>query len=55
MVNGSLRRLHEDLPADVLKALLTATGRESINAVGDSWQLLDDGRSRQERPTGSLR
>lgn len=55
MVNGSLRRLHEDLPADVLKALLTATGREPINAVGDSWQLLDDGRSRQQRPTGSLR
>ncbi len=49
MLDGSLRRLKSDLPEDVFRALLTADGGEPLAEAGKSWQLLSDGRLREER------
>lgn len=49
MLNNSLRRLEANLPKQVLRALLTVDGGESITSTGDSWHLLSDGRLRSER------
>lgn len=50
MLDGSLRKLEVELPSDVFKAMLTVNGGEPLAATGDTWRLLFDGRSRQERP-----
>lgn len=49
MVDGSLRRLEQKLPPDVFRAMLTANGGEPIEATGETWRLLIDGRAREER------
>jgi hypothetical protein len=50
MLDGSLRRLKEDLSQEIFRALLTADGGERLSSAGDGWQLLPDGRQREERP-----
>ncbi len=49
MFNGSVRRLEEELPEDVLRAMLTVNGGEELTSSGDNWQRLTDGRLREER------
>ncbi|MEM9659443.1 MAG: DUF1559 domain-containing protein [Planctomycetota bacterium] len=49
MLDGSLRRLEDDLPANVLRAMLTVNGGERIDSTGSEWQLLPDGRTRKRR------
>ncbi len=46
MLDGSLRRLEDDLAADTLRALLTTNGGERLAEEGHGWRLLSDGRLR---------
>lgn len=53
-VDGHVLRLEPDLPADTLRALLTADGGESLEHSEDRrWILLPDGRDRPLAPPGS--
>ena len=49
MVDGTLRRLDDQLSPNVLRALITATGGEPLEKTGDGWQLLEDGRLRAKQ------
>ena len=53
MLDGSLRRLENELPDDVFWALLTVNGGEPLTSAGDSWRLLKDGRLRTESDPGT--
>lgn len=48
MLDDSLRRLEEDLPENVFRAMLTVNGDERIESTGKGWRLLPDGRLREE-------
>jgi len=50
MLDGSLHRLRNDLPAAALRALLTAAGGEDVEKYEDQWILLPDGRERPLAP-----
>lgn len=49
MLDDSLRRLEDELPENVFRAMLTVNGGERIESTGDGWRLLPDGRLRVER------
>jgi hypothetical protein len=46
MADGSVRSFNPDLAPDVLRAMLTANGREKLADNGGDWQVIDDGRDR---------
>jgi hypothetical protein len=50
MLDGHMRRLENDLSADTLRALLTASGGEELRDFGSGWELLADGRQRSFAP-----
>jgi Protein of unknown function (DUF1559) len=49
MLDDSLRRLEDELPESVFRAMLTVNGGELIESTGKGWRLLPDGRLREER------
>jgi hypothetical protein len=56
MLDGSLKRLKEELPEDAFRALTTVNGGENISEQGNGWRLLSDGRLRPPRePEAVLR
>lgn len=46
MLDGSVRTLSLDLPADVLRAMITIDGGEQLQDEGEYWTLIPDGRLR---------
>jgi Protein of unknown function (DUF1559) len=49
MLDDTIRRLNDELPQSVFKAMLTVNGGELIEPTGKGWRLLPDGRMREER------
>jgi prepilin-type N-terminal cleavage/methylation domain-containing protein len=49
MLDGSLKRLKEELTKSTFRALMTVNGGENISEEGSGWRLLSDGRMRQPR------
>jgi hypothetical protein len=49
MLDGSVQRLHKHLKPQTLRALLTINGGEKLRGgFGDEWEVLPDGRLREE-------
>jgi hypothetical protein len=46
MLDGSVRRLSPAMSPDVLRALATMDGGETVSERDGTWQLLSDGRQR---------
>ena len=48
MLDNSLRRLEDELPSAVFRALLSVDGGEQLTSTDGAWRLLLDGRKREE-------